>query len=190
MRWSLGLAAWVIQDGNYGDFERGQEIEVAIEFVFDHCARSKRMDLGAQCVDGCTYDLTGRVVLADQNIWILDAGILMFQNSTPPKGVSVGDIVAGQAYVGVDPFFYFESLAQTDSMPPLIYTWRVARIARQTGPLIQVGNLRQRNTSKSRWEDIERTDAWNDDERFAEYILDCELRDVPRKRTSATASCP
>jgi hypothetical protein len=28
-RWSIGLAAWIIQDGNYGDFNVGQRAEIA-----------------------------------------------------------------------------------------------------------------------------------------------------------------
>lgn len=30
--WALWIAAWVIQDGNYPNFVRGQRLEVAVEF--------------------------------------------------------------------------------------------------------------------------------------------------------------
>jgi hypothetical protein len=30
--WDIGLAAWIIQDGNYPDFEAGQTAEFAVVF--------------------------------------------------------------------------------------------------------------------------------------------------------------
>ena len=30
--WTLGLESWIIQDGNYGDFSTGQEVELAAEY--------------------------------------------------------------------------------------------------------------------------------------------------------------
>jgi hypothetical protein len=33
-RWSLGLDAWIVQDGNYPDLESGQQAEFAVEFYF------------------------------------------------------------------------------------------------------------------------------------------------------------
>ena len=30
--WSIGLAAWIIQDGNYADFTVGDRAEFALEF--------------------------------------------------------------------------------------------------------------------------------------------------------------
>ena len=32
-RWLFGLDAWVVQDGNYGDFSRGQVVDFAVELV-------------------------------------------------------------------------------------------------------------------------------------------------------------
>jgi hypothetical protein len=33
-QWSLSLDSWIVQDGNYPDFESGQHAEFAVEFDF------------------------------------------------------------------------------------------------------------------------------------------------------------
>jgi hypothetical protein len=72
-------------------------------------------------------------------------------------------------------------------MPPLIYTWRIAEISRQTAPFVEAGNMLVRDPTKLGWLPLERTDAWHDDDGLADYKLDCVLLDVPPKRSSTTA---
>jgi hypothetical protein len=185
MEWELGLSAWIIQDGNYGDFARGDRVEAAVEFWFDD-----RLELAepsapsAHHVDGSTYEVVGRVVLVEADVWVIDIGICVFSEHKPPPGLAVGDVVAGRAYVGVDPFFYFERLSKRSSMPPLIYTWQVLAIARQTAPFVSDGpRLLVRDSSKLGWEAVEQTEAWSDDGGRADYVLRCELVPESPRRT-------
>jgi hypothetical protein len=188
MRWSLGLSAWIIQDGNYGEFRRGQRLELAVEFYFQEEPMLSGEAVGARHLDGCTYELTGRVVLAEQDVWVLDVGILVFQQLQAPRAWKVGDVVRGRATLGVDPFFYFERLAEDPAMPALIYTWDLARLQRQTAPLVEREGVFERDETKLAWEETAATDAWADDGGSAEYVLECELLDEQAKRSSVTAA--
>jgi hypothetical protein len=98
-------------------------------------------------------------------------------------------VIRGRAYLGIDPFFYFERLYKRDSMPALIYRWKVAGIDRQTAPFIPAGpRLQVRDASKLGWEAIEETDAWSDDGGHAEYVLKCELlHDAPKRERLGAA---
>jgi hypothetical protein len=191
MYWSLGLAAWIVQDGNYGDFTRGQHIEVAAEFAFQQQPSSGvERGCAAQLYDGSTYDLAGKVVIATRDAWVLDVGgLLVYQRRRPPvAGIGVGDIVSGRAYLGVDPSFYFESLAQQPEIPPMIYTWNVTQVLRQMAPFVEQGGILRRDPEKLGWQDVPATDAWKDDAGNAEYVLRCEVLPHAPKRTSATAT--
>ncbi|MEO7097340.1 MAG: hypothetical protein ABI175_29030, partial [Polyangiales bacterium] len=113
--WSLGLAAWIIQDGNYGDFHRGQRIEVAVEFAFEDVELVAEGEPSARLLEASFHALTARVLHVESDVWVIDAGVTMFRDAAPPAGVAIGDLVRGSAYVGVDPFFYFERLAHRPS---------------------------------------------------------------------------
>jgi hypothetical protein len=188
MRWSLGLSAWVIQDGNYGDFERGQRAELAVEFYFEETPVLSGEAPGVRHLGGCTYELTGRVVLNESEVWVLDFGILAYQRLRAPRDWNVGDVVRGRATLGVDPFFYFERLGADPAMPALIYTWDVARMLRQSAPLVESEGVFERDASQLDWAEIAATDAWADDGGSAEYVLECELLAEAPKRSSKTAA--
>jgi hypothetical protein len=56
-------------------------------------------------------------------------------------------------YLRIDPFFYFETLSQIPCVPPLIYSWRINSIFRETAPFIAAfspsgGTLHVRDQSK------------------------------------------
>ena len=183
MKWGLGVAAWVFQDGNYGDFEAGQRIEAAIEFCFDAVERTDERGLpGSTLVEGSRYDLVGRVVVAQHDAWVIDAGILAYCDQAPPAGVSVGATVRGRAYLGVDPFTYFERLAHDARFPAMIYAWRMQRILRAARSTSVSGGA-----SATIWKQVEQTNAWVDDAGHAEYLLECDLLADPPKRSSETA---
>lgn len=120
---------------------------------------------------------------------MIDIGICAFNEEKPPAGLAVGDMIRGRAYLGIDPFFYFERLHKRVSMPPLIYTWKVTGIGRQTAPFVPAGpRLLVRDASKLGWEAIEQTDAWSDDGGHAHYVLTCELLpDAPKRERRGTA---
>jgi hypothetical protein len=191
MEWVLGLSSWIVQDGNYGDFDRGDRFEAAVEFAFDEPPQlvESSAQLSSSHVEGSTYDVVGRVVLVEADVWVIDIGIGIFSEHKPPLGLAVGDVLAGKVFVGVDPFFYFERLGQRPSMPPLIYTWKVTGIARQTAPFIETRpRLLVRDPSKLGWEEVERTNAWSDDDGRGDYVLRCALLpESPKRARTASA---
>jgi hypothetical protein len=188
-QWSLSLDSWIVQDGNYPDFERGQQAEFAVEFFCpDPLELTDDATPLVRWAGDTSYEICGRVMAIAEKAWAIDFGIGVYQDELAPRGLAVGDMVRGIVNLGVDPFFYFERLHAFAGMPPLIYTWRIDGISRQTAPFIQAGNMLIRDPSKQGWLPLERTDAWHDDEGRASYKLDCALLDVPPKRSSATAT--
>lgn len=186
--WSLGMESWIVQDGNYGDFERGQVAEYAVEFwAPDPLVPISSRGRSARRLDGATYEIAGQVTAIADRAWAVDCGIGIFQDERPPADISVGDWLGGVVNLGIDPFFYFERLHSVDGFPPLIYTWQILSISMQTAPFIEVGGARTRDSGQHGWREVERTDAWHDNESFASYLFDCTLLDANPKRTSATA---
>jgi hypothetical protein len=66
--------------------------------------------------------------------------------------------------LAVDPFFYFERLAKIAVVPPMIYSWHIDAILRQTAPLIKTpldtgGTMLVRDETKLGYEEIPRTNA-------------------------------
>jgi hypothetical protein len=189
-QWPIGLDSWIIQDGNYPDFGVGQQAEFAVEFFLPE---PNLLDESAQPsldpVEDAAYDMRGRVVAILDRVWVLDCGLInLYQEIQPPEGVNVGDTVSGRGTLGIDPFFYFERLHLLEAMPPLVYTWHIDEIRMQTAPFIQTGNMLARDPTKLGWRQIERTDAWHDDDGRAGYLMICSLLEVPPKRSSVTAT--
>ncbi len=188
-QWSISLDAWIVQDGNYPDFERGQQADFAVEFYFaepptvtDHQSPS------IVHVEDTSYAVVGRVLATSEKAWVLDCGIGIYQELPVPAGVEVGRCVRGTASLGVDPFFYFERLHALPEMPPLVYTWRIDAIWRNAAPFVRSGSVLVRDPEQLGWIPLERTDAWHDDDGRASYRLDCVLLDSPPKRSSSTAT--
>ena len=73
-------------------------------------------------------------------------------------------------------------------MSPLVHTWCIDEISRQTAPFVEAGNMLIRDPTKLGWLLLERTDACHDDDGRADYELDCVLLDVPPKRSSTTVN--
>jgi hypothetical protein len=188
--WVLGLDSWIIQDGNYSDFVRGQRAEFAVEFV-PKSFTSPGLRPSAIYDGNAIYRLTGDVVFAledSEPAWILDCGLLMYADQMRPVGVEVGDRVSLAAYVGVDHFAYFERLARIPDLPAMIYSLEIERIERQTAPFIEVApRTFERDAALLGWVETDATRAWEDDNGHAEYVLHCRLLDESPKRWSATA---
>ena len=120
-QWRIGIDAWIFQDGNYPGFRRGQDAEFAIEFYFrDAPRRCDPERPSALRLHGASYDLTATVIAAVDGAWVIDCGIAAYQECALPPGIGIGESVNGVAYLGVDPFFYFERLHEVPGMPPLI----------------------------------------------------------------------
>jgi hypothetical protein len=178
---SIGLASWIIQDGNYKDFSAGDIAAFALEFGetetfhLEH-NRAHNEAVGLSNISASTYNMRARVIHVDEQWWAVDAGIRLFQKRPPPKNVRAGSIVAARCYVGVDPFFYFERLSKLSGSPALIYDWRVDKIELCETPWVEVRPRSfQRDADGESWREVEQTNAWTDDDGCAEYVLRCTL---------------
>ncbi|HMD48685.1 MAG TPA: hypothetical protein VKG79_06295 [Bryobacteraceae bacterium] len=129
--------------------------------------------------------------MQNAEITILDIGILVYRHTLSQPPLPQGPRIAVQMRLGVDPFSYFESLSKTGDVLPLVYSWKILSIWRQTAPFIETvvegRKLRIRDPQQLGYEEIPKTDAWNDDGGHAQYLLRCELLPIPPKCTSATA---
>jgi hypothetical protein len=176
----IGLSGWIIQDGNYPDFEVGQLARFALEF-FAHSLQSavlaKRI---SQLTKPSLYNVEGTVVFSAKDAWVMDCGFLAYSPHTPPAFAVPGAGIKGEVYVGIDPFFYFEDLCKIRGMPELRSDWRINSILLETTPW-RVGHdafgreMMERDESQTSYKTVERTDAWNDDKWGAHYILDCTM---------------
>jgi hypothetical protein len=184
--WEIGLSAWIIQDGNYDNFETNQSLEFALEFFPQTYRTSDIHSKSARRVGAAKYEIIGEVVFMTPDVWILDFGICAFQESKPPEGVTIRSFVAAEIYLGIDPFFYFEYLYTRKNMPPLIYSWKINSIRQQTAAFIETQEpsgrkILIRDEKKLGYRSIPKTDAWKDDQGNAEYVLNCARLDVQPK---------
>jgi len=193
--WDIALSAWIIQDGNYPEFFVGQVAEFAVEFRTPGVARLKTATPPTAAVHrrDSVYDAVAEVVLRTDAITVLDVGVSVYRESSSADS----DLIEGSRYaleleLGVDPYFYFERLSQLEEVPPLIYSWRILAIFRQTAPFIDAvvdgRRIRRRDPQRLGFEPIANTDAWTDDDGHGTYILRCEKLAISPKRESATAT--
>jgi hypothetical protein len=192
--WDIGLAAWTIQDGQYPDFEVGQTVEFALEFSLPAgaVARATGAKVSLNNLADCLYDAAAEVVVQTDQVTVLDIGILVYEHTSfLYQSLPQGSRVAVQLRLGVDPFHHFWCLSKTGDALPLVYSWKILSILRQTAPFIDTladgQKIRIRDPQRLGYEEILKTDAWNDDGGHAEYTLRCNLLPIPPKRESATA---
>jgi hypothetical protein len=127
------------------------------------------------------YELLGQVVHMADDWWAVDVGPLAFREQRPPANLHQGSWVRGDAYLGIDPFFYFERLAHRPGAPALIYDWKIAKIDMQTAALVEVeSRVWKYDEARLGWKEIAETNAWNDG---GEYLLHCKRLDGPPRRT-------
>lgn len=198
--WDVGLSAWIVQDGNYPDFEVGQAAEFALEFWLPEevVGPASGRNISANNLGNCLYDAVAEVVFQTAEITILDIGVLVYlETSALKQSLPEGRRLAIRLGLGVDPFFYLETLSKIAEVPPLVYSWKILSILRQTAPFIEtmpeagplIGRAGQvRDPQRLGYEELLKTDAWNDDGGRAEYILRCELLPIPPKHVIAIAT--
>ena len=184
---AIGLSSWIIQDGNYADFVVGQERAFALEFYASKplvlLGPGRDSTLNYVHTGNAQYSVTGRCIHVEADWWVLDFGMLAYTQYPPPVACASGDIVQGNIYLGIDPFFYFENLSRRLDAPPLIFDWNVCRIEIQTAPLIQTADrVLERDPMQLAWGEITETNAWRDDGGHAEYILHGIITSGPRHR--------
>lgn len=181
----IGLSSWIVQDGNYADFECGTTRQFALEFYSDSELTADTRDPKLTHIQDGKYQATGIVRFCADNVWIVDfGGVLAFREESPPHGFLPGVTVSGVIHFGVDPFFYFERLSKVPGIPSLIYTWQIEEIAIETAPFIEIADpfgrmMMVRDQTKLRRVPIVKTDAWKDDNGMADYLLTCRNTGAP-----------
>ena len=133
--WMVSLASWVIQDGNYGDFEVGTSRRFAIEFWADDLQPSSRTTRTAASVGGSRYAINANLAYVGDDLVMLDIGLVAYREvRANPKFPSPW--VQGFISLGIDPFSYFETHARRRGVPPAIYGWDITGIWHETAPWI------------------------------------------------------
>jgi hypothetical protein len=133
----VGVQSWIIQDGNYPDFRSGQEATFAPEFVPTLEPVADPGEPRLQHQQGGLYSARGRVVFVDPPAWVCDFGVLAYGSDDCPLWATVGTSVAGEIYLGIDPFDYVERLHKLPNMPALAYRFSITRIWLETTPWVQ-----------------------------------------------------
>ena len=83
--------------------------------------------------------------------------------------------MSGSLYLGVDPFFWFETHALQPDVPNLFHRWIVREILLETTPWENdpVTRWKRRGAAKS-FRSVQQTNAWTDDGGSAHYVLRVE----------------
>lgn len=175
----VGVDSWIIQDGNYGDFQVGDAARFALEFYPHaiHPARSR--ELSAERVKASRYRIRGQVVFSGRSVWVVDFGVMAYENRNPPPFATKGNWVEGEVYLGIDPFFYFEELHALRGMPALQYDWQIQGIWLETTSWLRTKDaagrtMLTRDQRNESFVKVAETNAWQDDESRAHYLLECE----------------
>lgn len=184
----IALNAWIIQDGNYGEFDVGDVAAFAIEFYTDLNAAEMVAPAPAEPtifhVANATYRVACPIVHLAPDWWVVDIGLPIYHSGAAPRGAALGRWLQGEISLGIDPFFYFERLAKAPDSPALIFDWSVDAIDIQTAPFIEKApGLMARDPARRGWRQIARTDAWHDDGGNAEYLLHCSRKSRTPRRT-------
>ena len=182
----VGLSAWIIQDGNYGEFEAGREYLFALEFYPHDMVVAPTVSSTPRLVHlgNALHEAVGTIVTCIDSAWVIDFGVPAFQEAKPPGWATPGTSVSGRCYLGVDPFFYFERLKNERGIPNLFRQWLIRRIMLETTPWKEEVDphgrkLITRDTTRESYVEVPATDAWNHDAGHGHYILESELRPEP-----------
>jgi hypothetical protein len=148
--WWIGLACWVLQDGNYTDFVTGERRQFAVEFGY---ARTKRLEPSIHHAEprcrysgrDTTYEVAGPLLRSAtepmKDAFELDFGLrayaewMVLDDLQPP---AAGQWLSGEVTLSVDYFAHMDDLAQRPGMPALIYTWTIEEIQLDTTPRVRV----------------------------------------------------
>jgi hypothetical protein len=183
----VGLASWIINDGNYGDFRRGDRASFALEVnaptTLSLADAKSEQTPSLENAEGNLYRVLGKVTHVFSDWWVINAGLLFYRQRKPPPNIELGYWVKGEVQVGVDPFDYSQRLSRRPDVPALIYDWEIKKVEIQTAPYIEVSpRTMVRDPSRRGWREIDQTRAAQDDGGLAEYLLHCERLDNPPRR--------
>lgn len=172
---SVGLSSWIIQDGNYEDFEEGGQYTFALEFALNSIASTAPGGKSLRHLAGFDYRFTAEVVFAQPSVAVIDPGVLCYRQGKSTEGLVPGSFIAGDLQLGIDPFFWLETYSKARGAPNLFYRWRLHGILLETTPWVRTRSFIQRAQVPRTFTAVPRTDAWVHDGGHAEYVLVCEL---------------
>lgn len=179
-RLRIGLNSWIVQDGNYRDFRVGQAACFALKF-FPHALHAADLE-SPKCEHlwGSRYRVCAKVVYTAYPVWVIDFGFKAYENHSPPEIAAKGRWIEGEIYVGIDPFFYFEDLHAIPGIPELRYEVLIKGIELETTARIESKNDRgqitlTRDERQRSFMSLAETNAWEDDNGNAHYVLDCDV---------------
>ena len=183
--WVFGIDASSIQDGKYPDLHQGDGLEFAVEFGFRaEPVRTSGAEIRAEHLGGPSYELTAQIIGILDRVWFIDCGILAHQvRPQIASDLVVGDMIRGHAYVGLEGYGQFtEGLNEAPNMPPLVYSWTIDSLVMNTTPWLTTDGRGLRRDETCRvYEPIQQTDAWNDDQGRADYVLTCTKQTIDPK---------
>src|SRR6185369_1447244 len=128
---------------------------------------------------GCLYQICAQVVYASPWAWVIDFGLMAYENRELPSTLKEGDWFEAEIYLGIDPFFYFEELHSLKGMPALQYDWRIIGISLETTPWLSSQDesgrtILTRDEFRKSSVAVAQTNAWRDDGGHGHYVLACE----------------
>jgi hypothetical protein len=177
---NVSLASWIIQDGNYGDFEAGQNYCFALEYYAPQPL--ERAKFGSRMIKRASayrYDVCGQVLYCTEEVCVIDFGLRAYHEE-PKEVVRVGEWLRGRIHLGIDSFSYFETFKDYPGMPNLFYRFHVSTILLESTPWVrnryeEYPNYIERDQTREGFVPVARTDALKDDDGNADYILQCQI---------------
>jgi len=179
----IGVDAYMIHD-TFNDFYTGQIAEFAIEAMTeDEEIISGESLKTIKPLELALYEFDAEVSYLNKNYGVIDFGIKA--TTRLDVGTPIGTRIQGQTTLFTD-WEYPPSKNSYPDFPPMIYTWKIWSIYIQTGPYIVTynsvgGKSIRRDETKIGYQPVERTNAWEDDDKNAFYLLNCTLLDINPK---------
>lgn len=176
---NVGIDSWIIQDGNYPDFKIGESARFALEFYPHSLDWAHEHSTACEHLVGNQYRIRGEIVFKTNEAWVIDFGWLAYQNAPAPRIASTGGWLTAEISIGVDPFFYAAELRGRHNIPELCYEFRVREILLDTTPWITIEKpgfcaISTRDETRRSYAPVVETNAWEDDDGRAQYLLRCE----------------
>jgi len=182
MKLIIGLDSWVIQDGNYKDFKTGDIVSFALEFYSKSLQKSNNINTTIEHLKEDLYYVRAKVKYVKKNqVWVIEWYKDGCQYMAYQEGAcefEEGDIIEGTIHLGIDPFFYLESYRYKKDFPKMHYRWEIKKIELETTPWEEITPFYfKRDESKKSFASINKTDAHNDLDGDATYLLCCKRLD-------------
>ena len=175
---NIGLSSWIIQDGNYEDFETEHEYRFALEFRAMRVAAASDRRSHLKPLEGSAYRFSGEIVLREPRLTVLDVGVLCYDEGEIHIPTSER-FARGELDLGVDPFFWIETHGKRSDVPNLFHKWRIREIRLETTPVVATESsgrrILKRRPGVRSFSPIVRTNAWEDDNGDTNYVLTCDL---------------